>query len=331
LTKKYNGAIALTTLAFLVGGCHKQTAASVSGNLGTVDGEPISYSEFYSYLERKPTVLVTSQGRAVKVQVSETLGFQAVQDLIQQKLLLEVAKDEGVLPSKDDIDKELALRKRQNSNYIDSLLHAGLTTDDIRNEILLSLARERIASKGVTVSTSEAKSFIAQHKENFSIPAEANLLYIVVNSAAQKAAADNDLKSGQNFGAVAMVYSKATNARSSGGAFPENNISRFPPLLKTLIAETPENKSTSWQKDGQNWVKFYVKSKSAAKPMPMTGDMVTMVQRSLAQQKNPSNDRDFQKKMLQKIKSAKIELSSPFYRDGWTNYATQLASAQVGQ
>jgi parvulin-like peptidyl-prolyl isomerase len=328
LSKYFYGALALSSLGLIaLTGCKKgSNTASVSGNLGTVNGEPITDEQFYNYLQRKPVIFAAVQGRQVQVQVADTIGIQTMRDLVQQKLLLEIAKEEGVLPSKDEVDKELALRQKQNATYISGLQHAGLSLDEIRQDILLSLASEKIETKGVTVTPDEAKKYISQNQKSFSSPAQAKLLVIVVKGDADKTKADADLKTGQSFAAVAMKYSTVPHARENGGAYPQTVIAEMPKLLQSLVASTPEDKATPWEKDSDNWVKFFVSSKTPAKPMAITSDLVTAVQRELAKKKSP-NGPDFQRRLLSKIQSAKVDLSIPFYQESWTQYAVTSANA----
>jgi parvulin-like peptidyl-prolyl isomerase len=248
--------------------------------------------------------------------------------MVQQQLMLEVAKDEGVLPTPDDVTKELDRRKRQNADYITTLEHQGLSLDEIKQDVLLSLASERIQTKGVTVSVAEAKKYISDNKQAFTNPPQAKLLLVVVKSS-DKAKVDADLKSGQSFPAVAMKYSTVPNARQNGGAFPVTNVSQMPPVLQKLINSTPVDKTTPWQKDGENWVKFDIQSKTPAKPMPITDDVVDAVQRELAKKKS-TNGPDFQKRMIEKINSAKVDLSVPAYQDGWAAFV-QSNQAHPGQ
>jgi parvulin-like peptidyl-prolyl isomerase len=327
LSKYFYGAMALSSVVLIgLAGCKKSTVASVSGNLGSVNGEPITDQEFYGYLQRKPVIFAAVRGQQIQVQVADTLGIQTMRDLVQQKLLLEVAKEEGVLPSKDDVDKELESRRKQNPNYITTMEHAGLSLDEIKQDVLLALASEKILTKGVTVTPDQAKQYIQANKKAFSNPPQAKLLVIVVKSDADKAKADHDLKSGQSFPAVAMTYSTVQNARQNGGAYPQTNIPEMPPLLQKLVAATPADKATDWQKDHDNWVKFFVQSKTPAKPVPVTPELVTAVQRELAKKKSP-NGPDFQKRLLQKIQTAKVELTQPNYQESWNQYAANSKAA----
>jgi hypothetical protein len=329
LSKTFFGALALSTLAIIgICGCKRSTssAPSIGGNLGSVDGDPISYDQFYSYLQRKPVIFAAVQGRQIQVQVADTLGIQTMRDLVQQRLLLEIAKEEGVSPSEAAITKELDIRRKQNPSYISDLENAGLSLDDIKYDIQLGLASEGIQTKGVVVTAQEAKSYIAANKKSFSTPPQANLLLIVAKNASDKAHADADLKSGQNFGAVAMHWSSAPQARENGGVFGTTNVAEMPPVLQKIVASTPEDKTSAWIKNGTNWVKFFVKSKSPAKAMPVDADLISAVERDLAKKKSP-NGPDFQKKLLAKLKTAKVDLNSKFYQEGWQKYVASSESA----
>ncbi|MFQ3669775.1 MAG: SurA N-terminal domain-containing protein, partial [Fimbriimonadaceae bacterium] len=81
--------VALTAAAAItVAGCGGKSEDVVA----VVNGERITTSQFYDYLERKPTVRVQTDNGPVELPVADTIAFQAIQDLIARRLILQLAK-----------------------------------------------------------------------------------------------------------------------------------------------------------------------------------------------------------------------------------------------
>lgn len=315
--------VALSGLVMAGCGCSK-----AGDNVAMVDDTPITTKAYHSYLEHMPTVkVVQNQDSAPQEgRVWASLGFQALQSLINQQLLLEVAKDEGVVPTAADIDKDLTFHHNQQANFVSNLQQQGLTLEDIRDQLRLELATQNILTKGITVTSLEAKKFIQDNPQQFSTPAQAQLLYIVVQDDKNKQAADKELASGQSFGQVAMHYSVAPDARQTQGRFRETVITKMAPALQDLVAHTPELKTTDWIKDQAMWVKFYVEKKQPAKPVPVDDTLIETVRRQMAIQKG-TRTTNLNKLIFDKMRAAKIQVIPSYLAAPWTSFSKQVATA----
>ena len=311
----------------LVAGCNK-SSSSTPDTVATVDGVGITADDFHKYLERMPTVKVQNQGRVVDVHPTTPLGFQAIQALIEQKLLLEIAKEENIAPTEKQIDDEITFRRSLNPDFLTTLLRTGLAMQDIRESIRLDLARFNVLTKGITVSNEETQQYIKEHPEQFSTGASADLLWIVGDDK-HKANAEQELASGGSFRQAALHDSQDPKVRTFLGKY--NNgvkvvtlISEMPPALQSLVKSTAEQKSTEWLKDRDKWVKFFVESKSDSKPTPMNPAKIKAVQQALMMQKGTQHS-DLQKRMLDKLRSSKVQIAVAPYGDIWKMQEEQLA------
>ncbi|MBL8039893.1 MAG: SurA N-terminal domain-containing protein, partial [Chthonomonas sp.] len=181
--------------------------------LATINGETITLEQFHKYLETKGSVRVrTANGQVGAAEVAESLGFQALQDMIQQKLVLQMAKDEGVYPTDKDLEAEVEFQKKRNPNFLKVLTSQGLSIDDIRARLRVDLAREKLITRGLNVKTEEAEKYIADNPKEFVDPATADSLVIFVSKEAKRKEVDAELARGMEFKIVATRYSEIPGA-----------------------------------------------------------------------------------------------------------------------
>jgi hypothetical protein len=233
--------IAALALMALVGCTGKS-----SPSLITVNGDTVTNDQLYRYIAKKPTVRVTTQSGVVEAQVAEPMDFQGLQDLIGQKVILQLAKDEGVFPKDAEVVKELAFRQKLNRNYVAELDKNGITLATIKENLLLELARENLLTKGITVTLDEAKKYVRDNPADFMDPATADLLWVFVRNPAKKAVVEKAILSGDSFDSIAAQHSDFTSAESQGGRFPNKNVSSMPEALQKMVSSTPEGKTTDW-------------------------------------------------------------------------------------
>jgi parvulin-like peptidyl-prolyl isomerase len=315
-------------------GCGKKAAESVA----SVNGEPITKQAYYDHLERKQVVQVQTPRGPVDAQVAGTLGLQVMHDLINRKLLLQMAEKEGVIPSKADIDKELAFQTKRRPDFVSFLRDRGLTIEMIRDDLKFDLARERLLTKGVTVTTEDVDLYIKENPKEFMEPAQAQLLYIVVSSPAKRDQVEKELAGGQSFQVAATRYSEAPQARETGGMFQESRIAAMPKKLQALVQATPELKTTAWQQDGKNWVKFFVQKKQPEKPIAMDDVRKEFVRRQLAMQRGERAN-DLAQRLNKMLTDGKIAVTLPYLKGPWekaverarTESTTAAAGSAAGQ
>jgi hypothetical protein len=303
-------------------------------NLASVNNEPITMDEYHRYLERKPQVQVIDQdGQAKELPVAASLGFQAMRDLVNRRILLQLAKDDGVFPTDNDVKAELDFQTKRRPDFIRQLQAQGLTIEDIKRDLTLDLAKERIVTKGITVTMADAEKYIKDNPTAFENPPQAKLRLIVVRDEASKKQVDADLASGKPFSQVAVQYSVAPNVRQTQGQFPITDVSKMPPALQAIVNATPENKATEWKADNQpggatQWVKIFVEQKVAAKPMVIDDSLKESLRRSMAMDRG-NKATDLGKRLVEKLKTAKVEVNPPSLKTPWDTAFKTLQEQDV--
>ena len=316
------------SIVLMASGCQGGGAGGSlqGGDLAVIDGESVPMTEFYKYLAVKQRVRVDVAGRTVNGTVLQTMGFQGLEDLIRDRIVRHIAKDEGVYPTEKDIEAEIDFQKKRDPNFLRNATATGLDLNTIRSQISLQLAAEHIVTKGITVTAPEVDKYIEANPAQFKDPEMADLFWILVSTDDQKKQVDGDLLAGQTFSAVATRYSQAEGARSQQGRFPQRVISRLPIQLQELVRKTGELKTTEWVKTTDGYAKWYVEKKTPAKNIKIDDTVKEMVRRQiLIQRGQVANDLD--KRVREKLLASKIDVKQQYYAGLWKDEVSNLQNA----
>lgn len=328
---------AAVTAALMISGCNKG-----GGDVAIVNNEPISQQEFYDYLETKSSMVVDpkqvqpnvlqqalatmANGGEVNMPLpsGQTPGLQALRDLISRKITMQMAKAEGFEIDNKKIDAEINFQKELNETFVKVLqTNKGLSMDQIRKQVGFELAQQYLITKGITVADKDVTDFIAANKAQFIEPAEANMLWILVNAEAKKATVDAELAKGTRFREAAIKYSDDPDKDSRQAQFPVVRVNQLPANLQAIVEKTEVNGTTDWIKDGNNFYKLHVISKKKEKEIEITDARKEQVRRSLALQRG-NEGKDMNKRLMEKLLDSKIEVKNSTLEGMWKKYFEQV-------
>jgi len=313
-------------------GCGHGGSSSGGGSVvATVNGTPITQDEFLRYLMLKPTVEVRSNKGAVEAPVAFPLGFQALNDLVKQKLVVQMAKQEGVYPTDADIAKEIQFRLDGDPNFVKNLNSQGLDMQMIKDALAVEMARDNMIGKGITVTDADIDQFKKDHPQDFMQPAMLNLQWILVKTPEAKKEVDDQLSRGQPFDQVAMQLSVVQNAKESHGAYPNSIESQIPKEILDVTKNIQPLHASDWLPGSNNsgYAKFYVVSRTPAKPVEMTDHVKELVRRQIKSIRG-SSARDVGSEIVSQQKSSTINVNMPGLQDPWNAYVKQIAAQPSG-
>ena len=69
------------------------------------------------------------------------------------------------------------------ADFVSALTGQGLTLTDIKGELLVSLARHNLLSKGIKISDAQVDAYIKENPKQFENPALVDLTWVVVKNA----------------------------------------------------------------------------------------------------------------------------------------------------
>lgn len=306
--------------AIVLSGC----GGSKSQTLATVNGDKITMDQFYAYLEAKPEVqVVLENGQVATARVSETLAFQALQELIRQRIILQLAKDDKLAPTPKDIENEVQFQRGREPNFILNLRERGLTTDQMKESLAVDLAKERLLSKGIEFSDADVDAFIKANPQRFVRPAAVEAKWIFVKTDSDKRVVDRELQSGSSFSSVARRYSKDPNAKQNLGYFPRTDVDNLPPDIQKPLKETAIGRESDWIKLSDGWAKFSVDKRTAPEKIVMNKFEKEWLKRQLIMQKGLQNN-DLDRKLLDKLKTSDINVAYAELQTPWKNAFNRL-------
>lgn len=310
--------IASVALVAALAGCGSKGSKPVA----TVNGEPISFEDFYFTLTRKPTVRVMTNQGPVDARVAERLDFQALQESILRRITLQLAADEGVLPTDEDVRKEIEFRKSLNPNYVAQMQANGYDLAHIKQIVKLELARERLLTKGITVTKADAEKYIKENPNQFKEPATIDLRWILLPPQETKALEDKakarikkELDSGRPFAEVARVESAF---RDNENRYPIRVEAQLPPDVRKAIAKVTVGQHSDWVFTPNGWAIFEVLGRQKERDLPMNPARIEGVRRSLALQQGQKTN-DLADRIIKKLKASKdaIKVEDKDLKDLW--------------
>jgi foldase protein PrsA len=146
-------------------------------------------------------------------ELEERYGEETLRDLIDQKVVKQMADDYDIQVSDKAVDRELTIYKAMYS----SAGNEPKTEDKWKQQIKYSLLLEELLTKDVKVSEEDMKSYYEQNNSLFDIPASYHLSQIVVETKKEADAAVKELKEGSSFAAMAMERSIDEFSANQGG------------------------------------------------------------------------------------------------------------------
>ena len=223
-------------LAALVG-CHKPPSPDV---MATVNGKDIMRADVEKYykasLGENPQEPSSEQARIVRLNI--------LHQLIEDEILQQRAAKLNLAASDEDVNAKLTEMKAPytQEEFDKQLKQRNITLDDLKRDLLRSLTKEKLLNKEIeskiNITDADISSYYLAHKAEFNlIEPQYHLSQIVAsavpvqqapNLQSNKAPNDADakkkietlynrLRSGEDFGAVAIQFSDNANNASNGG------------------------------------------------------------------------------------------------------------------
>jgi parvulin-like peptidyl-prolyl isomerase len=323
--------VAAAGAAVLVAGCGGGSASGSSG-VATFNGAGVTRDDYVKRLETLQVVRVRlANGQIATAQLAEPMSSQALQNLMIEQAVLQAARDEKVLPTKEEIERHKKLQEDLSPGWTNELKKMGLSIDDIDRQLLLQLANEKLLTRGVKEKTlADVEKYIKDNPEVSKVPATATFRWILVNTAADRAAVDRELAAGQPFGAVASKYSKAPNARLNNGSFPDTGaqpsavpVNRLDKLMQDAVGATTEGKRSQWITEGNESVLLFIEAKSAETVRQLSASQKEVLRREMMKREGASQN-DVEKTVLDKLLKANVKVNVAYLRQYWDAYKKQL-------
>lgn len=139
-------------------------------------------------------------------------GESILRDMIDQKVIEQMAKKYRISVNEQDVEREWTLLKT--TSY---LTNQEGNEEQLKQHIRNSLLLEEILTKDAVVAEDELKKFYEQNKSLFNIPTSYHLSQIIVKTKADAQQTIKELKQGSSFSVLAMERSNDEFSANQGG------------------------------------------------------------------------------------------------------------------
>lgn len=196
-----------------------------------VNGEIITYSELKRILDpiyAQYSKVYGGEDLISRVRMART---EALNQLIENKLVLQEAKAKGLEMNEDAVNerlKEIKARFPNEETFLETLKKEGTSYDSfvsqVKDQLLIKALVGREVTSRVIVSPKEVKEFYELHKEKFSEGEKVHLFHIMVRKDPQNLFLSEEtarqllkkVKEGEDFQQLAKNYSEGPNADKGG-------------------------------------------------------------------------------------------------------------------
>jgi foldase protein PrsA len=141
-------------------------------------------------------------------------GKDVLRDIIDQKVIKEMAAKYKIKVSEEDVDREYRILQTTYSSPSENI---KTTEKQWKEHIRNSLLHEEILTRDVKVPEKEMKAYFEENKDLFMIPAAYHLSHIVVKTNKEAEDAMKELSQGSSFSALAMERSIEEFSANEGG------------------------------------------------------------------------------------------------------------------
>ncbi len=290
-------------------GAATASMAQVSSDrvLLVVNGEQIKGDQYYRRMEVLPNV-----GKLAGTQfVAETPGFLTLQTIVNEILMVQLAKKENVYPTEAEINADIARRKRLAPESYEAFIQAGFSDADFRYEALVQMCEFKIFTKGVNVTDFEVNKYYTDNPRKFIIPKRFVLRTIVVQTPAAQNQVDDALKAGESFAEVAAKYSLDVS-KASGGMLGEVAEEQLGSATHGMITQSKKGDITPWIKAGDSFVRFQVDDIKDGGMVPLDDNTKAEIRRQIMLDKGLPLQK-FTEKMNEMRRTARFEFQgTPF-------------------
>jgi foldase protein PrsA len=171
------------------------------GNVATVNGQAISRADFDHKLE------------------SSAAAKQTLNQMVQQALVEQYARDKKIDVSQDEINKrEDDIKKRYAPGQFEQILkQQGLTEQDVQQIVRSSLILEKAVSPQVHVSEADIKAYFDKNHAQFDKPEQVKARHILVADQGTANQVLAKLKAGGSWDQLAKQYSTDPSSKDKGG------------------------------------------------------------------------------------------------------------------
>lgn len=274
----------------------------------TVNGEEVRGAEYYRRMEFLPNVGAVIGGDFVPAPP----GFLTLQRLVEERLLLQLAKERNCLPTDAEVKATIAEMVEANPKYVESWTNLGLTAAELEQRHRMELAEFKLVTQGITVTDLEVEKHYKDNVTRYTLPRRYRVRLIAVTEP-EKAAVDAALGSGKPFDQVARELSKDTS-KFNGGDMGERPEGEFSDAVRAALDALKIGQTTDWIQGDTAWVRMKLENVLPPQVLPLDASLKRDIRRELMRVRG-RNRNDLNALMRDMRRKSNIELKQVQFRD----------------
>lgn len=304
---------ALAMAALVVTGCQESDVAA------KVNGEVITNAELDKQLEQLkkqyPQMFTGADGEGRMLDFKQRL----LDNLINQKLVEQAAKEKGIKITDADVDKQIEQLKsgfKDDAQFEQALKTAGMSVDQLKTQIRDQLLTQKLIESlaaDIKVTEAEVKAYYDKNKAQF-FQKEAKKASHILFKPDDKKTAEKvlaELKAGGDFAALAKQYSVDTATASKGGdlGWP---TTPYVPEFEAALAKLKKGQTSGLVQTPYGWHIIRVTDERKGKQQTLA-EVKAQIEQIIQQQRRADG---YQKFLDELKKKAKIEILVADLKDG---------------
>jgi foldase protein PrsA len=280
----------------------------------TVNGEDVRGGEYYRRMELLPGI-----GKRIGASYVELPpGLFTLDQLITERLVLQLAKQKGAYPSDPEVEQEIRFRLEGNPKLLEDLKAGGRSEEEFRYEVRYQLAQFKIQTFGVIVTDQDIDRVYKSRPQDYTIPKRYTLRVIVVGNDADAKAVDDDLKKGSTFAAVAGARSLDIS-KADGGSFGTLPVTALQPVVVTALEAVKIGQVTDWIPSEQRRIKFLLENVLPQEVQPLTPALRREIRkREMLARGSVKND--IEKEMKEIRTKAQIDIKDKAFAEAYKEF-----------
>jgi len=294
----------LASFVVFVSACLGSAQLDPSRVVAVVNGEEIKAAEYYQRMEFLPGV-----GKRIGDRFAELPpGFLTLEQLITERLVLQLARNKGCLPTDSEVQAEFERMKKEDPNLVQRWTSSGRTLPELLYDVKVNLAGFKLKTFGITITDQEVHDFYKKNPSMFTVEKRYKLRVIVVDAATRQKV-DEDLKAGKPFAEVAKQWSMDLTKVEGGlvGAVP---ASRLNETVRNAVSNTRIGQTTDWIVNGERHAKFLLEDVLPEQVLPLDDKLKADIRKRLMLDRGNVRN-NVQKEMADLRAKSKIDIKNP--------------------
>jgi parvulin-like peptidyl-prolyl isomerase len=288
----------------------------------SINGEEVKAGEYYRRMEFLPGV-----GKMMGNSFAQfPPGLLTIEQLITERLVFQMAKEKGILPTDEEVKDEIAFNTKADPDYLKSWDDAGRTRDELAYQTKFELTQFKLVTQGINVTNAEIDDFYTKNRTIFTVPKIVTLRVIAVDSPEAAKGIDADLAAGKSFEEVAKAKSLDVSA-ILGGDFGKRSFDDLAKVVRDALDKVKVGGVTEWiSGDGKTQVKFKLQAAEPSYVKPLDDILRRKIRREQMFMKG-NIQHDIRKDMNAARRKAQITITQKEFADAYKKFIDTFLSS----